>query len=242
MTTRYSSSFFDDTQGGAQRSARIVLPHVFKVLQPASVVDVGCGTGAWASAVRELGVVDVLGIDGDYVSPDQLLIPRDQFMAADLSQPLRLQRRFDLAISMEVAEHLDATAASSFIDSLVRLAPSILFSAAIPYQGGTHHVNEQWPNYWARLFATHDYITVDCLRPIIWGDDNVEWWYRQNALLFITPALLAQHPALGAFVKACDDPTLSFAHPACLEKIGRQAQAPLGLRRLASEAVRTLRR
>jgi SAM-dependent methyltransferase len=124
-----------------------VVPTVLRLVQPEPVVDVGCGDGAWLSVFRELGVNHRFGLDGDYVDRRLLQIPQDQFSATDLSLPFRLPCTFDLAVSLEVAEHLPPQSAEDFVDSLTRLAPVVLFSAAIPLQGGTHHLNEQWPDY-----------------------------------------------------------------------------------------------
>ena len=99
-----------------------------------------------------------------------------------LRMPIHLERRFDLVLCLEVAEHLPADSAPTLIDSLVSLGPVIVFSAAIPYQGGTHHVNEQRPEYWARHFATKEYVPVDFLRRQIWQLHDVEWFYAQNIL------------------------------------------------------------
>jgi hypothetical protein len=60
----------------------------------------------------------------------------------------------------------------------------ILFSAAIPRQGGVNHINEQYLSYWAELFTARDYVLVDTLRPTLWNDQRCDWWYRQNAVLF----------------------------------------------------------
>ena len=72
-----------------------------------------------------------------------------------------------------------------FVADLVALAPVVLFSAAIPGQGGTDHINEQWQDYWARLFAKHDYVALDFLRLKFWNDSRIEWWYRQNIILYV---------------------------------------------------------
>ena len=55
-------------------------------------------------------------------------------------------------------------------------------SAALPGQGGTHHVNEQWIDYWANMFGQHGYQPFDFLRPLFWDDARIEPWYRQNAI------------------------------------------------------------
>jgi len=193
-TPTYGSGFYSRIADGSMLSARQVVPTLMELLKPTSVVDVGCGTGAWLSAFRENGVTDIFGVDGDYVDRKVLLIPQEGFRAADLSRPLNLDRRFDLAISVEVAEHLPAAAAETFVQSLTGLSDLIVFSAAIPLQGGAHHVNEQWPEYWQHLFDARGYQVVDGLRPRFWNNDDVEPWYRQNLLLYVNKNQLAALP------------------------------------------------
>lgn len=184
--TEYDGGFFDGLRSSARSSAQVLVPMTLTMVPATSVVDVGCGTGTWLSVFGEHGVSELLGIDGDYVDRSSLDIGADRFLAADLAAPLPLSRRFDLALSLEVAEHLPAERAEGFVQDLTRLAPVVLFSAAVPNQGGTHHVNEQWPSYWADLFAVHGYESVDCLRPRLWDDARVAWWYAQNVLLYVS--------------------------------------------------------
>ncbi len=184
MSTPYNETFFDRLVDGAHSSARVVLPLVLDLYPASSVVDFGCGQGAWLKACLENGMETVLGLDGDYVNREKLLVDRDQFRASDLSRPVRLNRRFDLALCLEVAEHLPARSAPILVESLVAAAPVVLFSAALPGQGGVHHINEQWPTYWERLFAEQGMRKYDVIRPMIWNDSSIEWWYRQNLYLF----------------------------------------------------------
>ena len=192
----YTREFFESIHLGAYRSAQEVVPHVLELLRPETIIDVGCGVGSWLAVFREHGIHQVLGVDGPYVDLNWVQIPREQFLAHDLGQPLRLDRHYDLALSLETAEHLPAACAATLVDSLVALAPVVLFSAAIPFQGGTHHVNEQWPGYWVSLFERHGYLVLDCLRDKIWLNDRVDWWYRQNLLLFCRPDALVQNGRL----------------------------------------------
>jgi SAM-dependent methyltransferase len=192
----YNEEFYSTIGGGSLRSARVVVPFLMRLLAPKSVADVGCGTGAWLAAFREEGVTDVLGLDGTYVDRDRLLIPPSRFMAADLSNPPPLGRTFDLVMSLEVAEHLPRGSAEQFVRSLTAMTDAVFFSAAIPHQGGVGHVNEQWPAYWAQLFSSVGFVPVDALRKDIWDNDGVEWWYAQNALLFIREAAVNRFPRL----------------------------------------------
>lgn len=181
----YSSKYYEGIQSDSAPSAREVVRLIMELVQPRSVVDVGCGSGAWTRAFKEAGVEKVLGIDGYYVKDEQLLIDPRDFRRADLTQPLQLSDRYDLAVSLEVAEHLPPQRAASFVSDLARLSGVILFSAAVPGQGGTHHINEQWPTYWANHFEVNGYTVFDVVRPRIWNNPQVKWWFRQNILLFL---------------------------------------------------------
>ncbi|MGH6841445.1 MAG: hypothetical protein ACREDV_05045, partial [Methylocella sp.] len=118
-----------------------------------------------------------------------------------------LNRTFDLALCLETAEHLLPEAAVPFVESLTRVAPVIVFSAAIPRQGGTGHFNEQWPSYWAKLFASRGYECLDLLRDYLWANDAVEVWYRQNMLCFVArdrPDLRAGFAHAGSVARPLD--------------------------------------
>jgi SAM-dependent methyltransferase len=211
--TAYSDDFYNGIRDGSRRSAEAVVPLVLEAVQPKSVVDVGCGDGTWLSVFQQNGVQDVFGIDGDYVSRDSLRIPLYLFNAIDLSSPFELGRKFDLAVSLEVAEHLPPQSAQGFIGSLVKLAPVVLFSAAIPLQGGTHHVNEQWPDYWVALFQRHKYVPIDNIRGRLWRNDSVEWWYVQNSLFFASPSALENNKTLRDALEMTNPSQLSIVHP-----------------------------
>lgn len=192
MTT-YDPIFFDYVNAGSVRSARHLLP-VLPHLKIRSVLDVGCGQGAWLSVWRELGVETLTGIDGDYVGRLRFGLPTDSFKPHDLSIEFDLGRRFDLVQCLEVAEHLPATSAAGLIASLVRHGEMVLFSAAPKGQGGDNHVNEQEYDYWRIHFSHHDYVAIDYVRPLVIADDRIEPWYRYNTLLYCTRRVLAELP------------------------------------------------
>ena len=209
----YTQKFYKDQSVGSRRSAEAIVPLVLTLIKPQSVIDVGCGLGIWLSVFKEFGVKDVFGIDGDHVDRSMLQIPNERFTAFDLKKPIPIDRQFDLVISLEVAEHLPEDCAKTFIHSLTGLGPVILFSVAIPFQGGTNHLNEQWPDYWANHFNDNGYVAVDCLRKKVWQDDQVEWWYAQNMLLFCQKDYLASNPLLKEEFENTHPSQLSIVHP-----------------------------
>lgn len=209
----YTTSFYEEIRSGSTRSAEVIVPLMLGLLPVSSVVDIGCGDGSWLFVFRKLGVEDILGLDGEYVDRNVLQIPQDRFQAVDLTKRFGLKRVFDLAISLEVAEHLPAESASGFVASLCGLAPAVLFSAAIPFQGGNHHINEQWPDKWAELFTEHKYVPVDFLRKRVWQNETVEWWYAQNTLLFVRAGLLESNTQLKAEFERTNPDQLRLVHP-----------------------------
>ncbi|MEC4985367.1 MAG: Wzt carbohydrate-binding domain-containing protein [Oscillatoria sp. PMC 1068.18] len=209
----YNQDFFTELQVGSRESAREIVPLLLDLIQPQTVVDIGCGDGTWLSVFAENGITEYLGIDGDYVKQEMLQIPLENFLAKDLQQPLQLEKKFDLILSLEVAEHLPESCAEMFINSLTKLGEIIVFSAAIPYQGGTEHLNEQWADYWLKLFQQRGFQVRDCLRSKIWDNPRIEPWYAQNMLVFVEENSLVNYSRLAAEIKESNLTQLSIVHP-----------------------------
>lgn len=183
----YQDDFYANRHERTIHAANAVLSIVLDLLPPVhSAIDVGCGVGTWLTALRSMGVDNVQGIEGDWVQSRHLEIPETNLHRQALDRDLQIPADggFDLALSLEVGEHLPEARAASLVTALTEASDFVLFSAAIPHQGGTGHVNEQWPEYWAGLFANHGYTGLDVVRPRIWDDSDIAFWYRQNTLLF----------------------------------------------------------
>jgi SAM-dependent methyltransferase len=184
---------------------------LLEIVEPRSVIDVGCGVGAWLVECRKHGVHDVLGLDSAEMLATQSALGSNEQMAVDLEGFEPLDRRFDLALCLEVAEHVPTDSADALVNFLTEVAPVVAFSAAIPAQGGIGHVNEQWPHYWRSRFEARGFRQYDGLRSVLWNDGRVAWWYRQNLFLYSRVELalpgspMAEnviHPELWKFVLA----------------------------------------
>jgi SAM-dependent methyltransferase len=217
-----------------------VAPIIMDMLKPKSILDVGCGLGTWLKAFQGLGVKDCLGVDGNHVDRSMLKMDAQFFHAQNLAEKWNLNRRFDLVISLEVAEHLSHEHADMFVRTLVNHADRVIFSAAIPGQGGQNHLNEQWLSYWEQKFSTHDFVLYDVLRPKIWNNPHIEVWYKQNMVLFCKRGL----PLAVEIPGTC----LDIVHPQLFSFYVKQASraemfetGKLGVRTAMSSLIKALR-
>jgi len=168
----------------ALSSAETVLGILWEYVQPKTVIDIGCGLGVWIVQAQKLGA-KAFGIEGPWLDYSKLQCPSECVWEHDLETEFKPGGNYDLAMCLEVAEHLPESKADTLVQTLVNCSDLILFSAAIPYQGGHHHVNEQFLDYWIEKFGKHGYDCIDTFRPIIWNDQKVQWWVRQNTVLFV---------------------------------------------------------
>jgi SAM-dependent methyltransferase len=168
------------------KAPRVIVPRLVELFQPKSVIDFGCGVGTFLSVFKEQGIIKVKGIDGNWVDKSLLYryLNSEEFLENDLGERVDIKEKFDLALCLEVAEHLDEKYADVLVNNLVRASNLIVFSAAVPYQGGQNHINEQWLTYWEKKFQKYNFRIHDILRPLFWENKDIDPWYRQNIVLF----------------------------------------------------------
>lgn len=215
----YTNTYYKKRASASEISATAIVPLVNELLRPTSVIDIGCGTGTWLKIWKDNGVKKIKGIDGKWVDKTLLSISQSDFIAHDLSKPLNLEEKYDLVTSLEVAEHIPEENANIFVQNLINHGDIILFSAAIPFQGGTNHYNEQWPEYWIKIFSKYDFIHLDPIRRKVWNDDNVKIHYRQNVFLFIRSNVLHKNSDLMEERKYALSAPISQVHPLQYEAV-----------------------
>ena len=218
----YDNRFYSQFAETGLRSALRVLKIVFNHLQPQSVIDLGCGRGAWLRAAEILGSEQLTGVEGPWVSQDQLLTKQASLITADLETEFAtLSGNYDLCICLEVAEHLRPEVTGEFVNTITSLSPVVLFSAAIPYQGGTDHKNEKWQCYWVDRFEERGFDCFDIFRPELWDDETVDWWYRQNAFLIVS----RDNSGLNRVrLKQAERPIYNVVHPANIDNFARKLE------------------
>jgi SAM-dependent methyltransferase len=191
MTVDYNPAENTHTYAGAHAALSVLFPD----RKPASLLDVGCGPGAWLRAAMDLGIQDAVGVDGLDLEAHRLFVPKSVIQVHDLERPFDLGRMFDLALCLEVAEHLSTEAADGLVRSITSHANLVLFGAACPGQPGQHHINCQWPAYWQSRFNEAGFACNDAARWQIWDDERIEPWYRQNMFWAQRAPLLAGREA-----------------------------------------------
>lgn len=214
----YDESYYRKHEKGSYNSAITILEYILSFYKFNSLIDLGCGMGTWCKAASDLGVENILGLDQHVYEQQYMLISDKNYIRFNLKNKLNGYGPFDIAISVEVAEHIDNTYVDSFIRNVCSQSNVVLFSAALPFQGGTGHINEKRCSFWKQKFNKYGYEIIDCIRPHFWDDQNIEIWYRNNCVLFVKNHMYSE------FVTKIpkDMPPLDIIHPEMLERILRK--------------------
>lgn len=192
METIYDDGFYCKRHEQTFYSASQILQIVLNQLPTINTaVDIGCGVGTWLSVLQKKGII-AKGWDGSWVPIQYLVIKKSDFLCTSLDEDLKDRQSVlwkspfvDFLLTLEVAEHIPKELSGDFIDLITSHADYVLFSAAIPGQTGDGHINEQWPSYWAKLFYEKNFFMVDTIRSLVWEDDDIPFWYRQNCFLVV---------------------------------------------------------
>lgn len=220
-----------DGELGSGATAAVLVPLLVERIRPSSVLDLGAGVGSFLKAFMEHGVTDVAGVDLCLFEPDLFVVEPALIERGDLTEPVHRGRRYDLAMSLEVGGYLPDH--DVLVDSLVRHAPVVVFSAAVPSQDLLHQHHGAFPSEWAARFAARDYVVIDAFRPVLWADERLPFWFRQNLLLFVHRPHLDANPGLAA--PPSEPPPLDIVHPVLYEMLagtGPDASLKLALARV----------
>jgi SAM-dependent methyltransferase len=185
----YNATYYAYVDSMATQSADAISQMIIKEFQPASAIDVGCGTGAILLALRDRGV-RVCGLEYSRVAVDICIRRGLDVRVHDIEAPSNMTDlgQFDVAVCTEVAEHVKPQFADSLVHQLVSLASQVVFSAATPGQGGgVDHVNEQPNSYWITKFEESGYAYMheetNAERKQLL-DGGVAGFYAENLMLF----------------------------------------------------------
>jgi len=187
---------FHDLINLSYGAASKICPKLTEIIGvPQSVIDLGGGAGSWCQAFKQIGSSRVCCIDHPSVlTSGRLLIDETEFIPADISKELPPIKPCDLAISTEFCEHIAKSRSEILVDFLTKSSKIVLFSAAIPRQGGIGHINEQRPNFWQALFLERGYQRIDAIRPLILSDSTIPAYLRQNLYLYVESKMVEKIP------------------------------------------------
>lgn len=183
----YTRRFYKKSVQEGQQSATVFSRLAYRRFKPKSVIDLGCGSGIYLKYFFTEPGVKIIGIDGSKKTKDVFILPQNYLKIFDLRSPLNLKTRYDLAICIEVAEHIDESKSQMLVDNLCRCSNIVLFTAAPRGQGGTHHINEQPKKYWIKKFSQCGYkYDLDETKLIAkeLEDQKVTWWLYKNLMIF----------------------------------------------------------
>ena len=226
---------FSATRESAYSAAKRVVPHILRLFKspPATAVDLGGGLGGWCRAFMDQGITKAVRIDHPSIRRQDLQVSEDCFLPHDLDAGLEPVGRFDLAISIEFAEHVKPDRSEWVVDFLTRSADVVVFSAAIPRQGGLGHLNERWPWYWDARFKARGFAMFDYLRPLLMPDLAIPYWLRQNLRVFVKAEQAGAVFTPG--LRECVANDFALVHASIVER-------PFGLRESAELFCRALKR
>jgi SAM-dependent methyltransferase len=187
----YADAFWDEYPAGDWAGLSAL---VLRYCAPRSLVDLGCGDGRLLGAFRSSDArLEILGIDGSPAAVRRartrgLPVEQHDLFSWRLRRRKQLESRlagFDVTVSLETAEHLPPWS-STYLTRILTQGRLAVFSAAIPGQGGTLHMNERPFEYWRRRFSAHGFEPAgfDCeFRDAVRRLD-LPWWYARNIHVF----------------------------------------------------------
>lgn len=207
----YSREYYSNHDQGSYDSAITILSRLSAYVNPQSVIDIGCGSGTWCKAAMNVWGIVALGIDQHSYEDCNMHIPESQYLQNDIRSRVHGYHA-DLVICVEVIEHIDEEYEDTVLDNICAMSNTILFSGALPFQGGTGHVNEKPYSYWVEKFNRRGFYLDERIRHDIWDDARVAIWYRNNIMLLHKNTnknrMMHQH--------------LDIIHPHMLERILRK--------------------
>ena len=219
---KYSKAFYDSVTSRAALAADMASEHLCRAINFRSIIDIGCGEGIWLktfaekSSAAELVAVDLPGSTFKGLASIKSKI---ECIATDLANTTQLPNRiFDLVICVEVIEHVSKEYMVALLDYVTKHSIFLLFSGAVPGQGGTHHVNEQPMTYWHKQLASRGFVQMDIVRPLLMQQNGVPFYYQNNVFLYFNP------DARGLKELSIDWPVLLSASMICARDIRSRGQ------------------
>jgi 2-polyprenyl-3-methyl-5-hydroxy-6-metoxy-1,4-benzoquinol methylase len=189
--TQYDDRYFKWHRDHTRNYAIKNMDWYINQFKPASIIDYGCGIGAYLESGLNNGITKLKGYDigGDYVKKytEKSVQPYIEYL--DCTLPL-ITDEYDCVISLETGEHIETKSSDQFVLNIANSTKkdgTILFSAAQPGQGGSGHINCQPKSFWIEKFAIHSFIYDEPLTKQIlkeWSLQKVPDYIINNLIVF----------------------------------------------------------
>ncbi len=158
----YSGTYYDDAHLGGYdnyswdneewRTFFLSLAdRVVGIVNPRSVLDVGCARGLFVQALAATGL-QASGIDiSEHAIATAHVDVRDRLRVASATEPLG--GPYDLVACIEVLEHMSPVDAQRAIDNIAAATDLVLFSSSPTDHDEPTHINTRPAEQWAAWFA-----------------------------------------------------------------------------------------
>lgn len=148
-----------------------------------SFADLGCGSGAFCAPFQ--ATKDVLGVDFSVGAEKFNYLDPKNYLSADLSKPLNLNRTYDLVMSLEVWEHLLPECEQGYLDNIFALKPkTLIISCAPPGQWGRHHYTPRTGEEVVKIVSSRGYSLNQGLTEKFRTIKKLAGFYKKNTHVF----------------------------------------------------------
>ena len=182
----YDDKFFDKNLEWNTPIAAKLAGVLLDCFHPRSVVDLGCGNAEFLNEFQKKGII-VQGYEGSRSAIGKASIDKQHIKLFDLRNKIEEKEKYDLALCLEVAEHIENKFSQRLVENLTSLSDKVVFTAATPGQGGHFHINEQPREFWVNIFKQRNYGYDAQTTEKVKNDmkkAGVLSWYCDNLMVF----------------------------------------------------------
>lgn len=184
----YSRDFHKSIENDEYPQAVRLASYIKNYMRPSKFIDFGCSTGLYLREMQiQIPELESVGYEFSKDAVDMALCKN--VIEFDLTKKLDIDKKENtLGLCLEVLEHIDDSNWLPVLKNLSSLCDTIIFSAAVPGQGGTGHINCRNKIDWIYRFHTLGWIVdLDKTKHILEVMTNGYHmgWFSFNAMVLV---------------------------------------------------------